>query len=164
MRRRSLLLFVLVMALAAAGTARAQKGKGPKFSASAIQIHYVTAADLRLPPEFQAALYENLIEEVKKTGKFPRIFRDGEKGAGEVKDLVTLRSTVTGFTEGSARARQVTTVAGATKIKVHVQMSTGDGRMIVDRDIDGNVHFFGENLRATFNFAKSVGKLVRENF
>jgi hypothetical protein len=164
MTRRSLLFLVLVMALAAAGTAQAQKGKGPKFSATAIQVHYVSAADLRLPPEFQVALYENLIEEIRKTGKFQRIYRDGEKGADEAKDLVALRSTVTGFTEGSARARQVTTVAGATKIKVHVQMSTPDGRMIVDRDIDGNVHFFGENLRATFNFAKSVAKIVRENF
>ncbi len=163
MTRRTLLLFVIVAALATAGTAAAQK-KAPKFSASAIQIQFVSTADLRLPPEFQVALYENLIEEIKKTGKFARVYRDGEQGASDVKDLVTLRSTVTGFTEGSAMARQVTTVAGATKIKVHLQISTHDGRMIVDRDIDGNVRFFGENLRATYNFAKSAAKLIRENF
>jgi hypothetical protein len=163
MTRRNLLFAVLLLALAAAGTVQAQK-KAPKFSASAIQVQFVSTADLRLPPEFQVALYENLIEEIRKTGKFPRIYRDGEQGAGDVKDLVTLRSTVTGFTEGSARARQVTTVAGATKIKVRVQVSTPDGRMIIDRDIDGNVRFFGENLRATYNFAKGAAKLIKENF
>lgn len=152
---------VLLAVLFMPGTAPAQKA--PKFSSSAIQILFVQSDDLKLPPEFQVALYENLVEEVKKTGKFKQVYRDGEQGADQ-KDLVTLRSLVTGFKEGSARARQVTTVAGATKIKVHVQISTREGHMIVDRDIDGNVRFFGENLRATFNFAKSVGKIIRQNF
>jgi len=163
MTRRTLLLFVIVAALATAGTGAAQK-KAPKFSASAIQILFVSTADLRLPPEFQVALYEYMVDEVKKTGKFQRVYRDGEKGAENEKDLLTLRSLVTGFSEGSARARQVTTVAGATKIKVRVQVSNRDGRMIIDRDVDGNVRFFGENLRATYNFAKGVAKLIKQNF
>ena len=163
MRRRLLAAVLVVLAtLAVAGSAPAQKG--PKFPATAIQIEFVRAPEITLPPEFQVALYEYLVDEVKKTGKFQRVYRDGEKGAASEKDLVTLRSLVTGFSEGSARARQVTTVAGATKIKVRVQVSNPDGRMIVDRDVDGNVRFFGENLRATYNFAKGVAKLIRENF
>ena len=160
---RRFLFLLLAAALVAAGPTQAKK-KAPKFSATGIQVLYVQTGDLRLPPEFQVALYENLIEEVKKTKKFQRVFRDGEKDAEQWKDLVTLRSEVRGFQEGSARARQVTTVAGATKIKVRLQITTRDGRMIVDRDVDGNVRFFGENLRATYNFAKSAAKLVRENF
>lgn len=163
MSRRLLTTILLAAALMASGSTRAQQ-KAPKFSATGIQILYVQTGDLRLPPEFQVALYENLIEEVQKTKKFQRVFRDGDKDAEQWKDLVTLRSEVRGFTEGSARARQVTTVAGATKIKVRLQISTREGRMIVDRDVDGNVRFFGENLRATYNFAKSAAKIIRENF
>lgn len=153
---------LLLTVLAAAGTGQTQKG--PKFPATAIQIQFVRAPEVTLPPEFQVALYEYMVDEVKKTGKFQRVYRDGEKGAESEKDLVTLRSLVTGFTEGSARARQVTTVAGATRIKVRVQVSNRDGRMIIDRDVDGNVRFFGENLRATYNFAKGVAKLIKQNF
>lgn len=162
--KRSLLL-VLAAALtviAGAGALRAQKG--PKFPATAIQIEFVRAPEVTLPPEFHVALYEYMVEEVKKTGKFERVYRDGEKGAENEKDLMTLRSLVTGFTEGSARARQVTTVAGATKIQVRVQVSNRDGQMIIDRDVNGNVRFFGENLRATYNFAKGVAKLIKQNF
>ncbi len=170
--RRNLLLAVAVVltVLVAAGITQAPFGfaqgkqKGPKFPATAIQIQFVRAADVTLPPEFQVALYEYMVDEVKKTGKFQRVYRDGEKGAENEKDLLTLRSLVTGFSEGSARARQVTTVAGATKIKVRVQVSTRDDRMIIDRDVDGNVRFFGENLRATYNFAKGVAKLIKQNF
>jgi hypothetical protein len=153
---------VVLLAIFAAGLAWGQKGQ--RFPATAIQIQNVRSVEITLPPEFQVALYEYMVEEVKKTGKFERVYRDGEKGAENEKDLMTLRSLVTGFSEGSARARQVTTVAGATKIKVRVQVSNRDGQMIIDRDVEGNVRFFGENLRATYNFAKGVAKLIKQNF
>jgi len=163
MRRNLLLAATVALAvIITAGTVLAQKG--PKFPATAIQIEFVRAPEVTIPPEFRVALYEYMVDEVKKTAKFQRVYRDGEKGAESEKDLLTLRSLVTGFTEGSARARQVTTVAGATKIQVRVQVSNRDGRMIIDRDVDGNVRFFGENLRATYNFAKGVAKLIKQNF
>ena len=78
MRRATLLraAAVLLAVLAAAGTAHAQKS--PKFPATAIQIQFVRAAEVTLPPEFQVALYEYMVEEVKKTGKFQRVYRDGD--------------------------------------------------------------------------------------
>jgi len=160
MRRAA--LFVCVVLLAAAPALRAQKG--PKFGAAAIEVKFVESTEVRLPPEFQVALYENLVEEVKKTGKFETVFRDGDREAARAKDLITLRSTVRLFQKGSAMARQVTTVAGATKITVRVQMATPDGRLIIDRDVEGNVRFFGENLRATQDFAKDVAKLIKKTF
>ena len=161
-RATPLILLVAVLMLAAAPAARAQKPA--KFQASAVQVMFVESTEVRLPPEFQVALYENLVEEVKKTARFQKVFREGDREADGVKDAVVLRSTVHGFKEGSAMARQVTTVAGATKITVRVQMTTRDGRLIVDKDVEGNVRFFGENLRATYNFAKDVGKLIRQTF
>lgn len=141
----------------------AAQRKEARFQSSAVQIQAIEA-EVKLPPEFEVALYENLIEEIRKTNKFKQIYRDGDKGAAGVADLVTLRARVHGFEMGSARARQVTTVAGATKIDVHVVITTRDGRAVLDRNVRGNVRFFGENLRATYNFARSVAKLVQQTF
>ncbi len=55
-------------------------------------------------------------------------------------------------------------VAGATSIKVHAQFVTRNGQTLLERDIEGKVRFFGENLRATYNLSKAVAKVVRENF
>lgn len=153
---------LVVMLLACAMPGLVQEAKPAKIVPVAIQILKVESDEVKLPPAFQMALYENLIEEVKKTGKFPYVYRDGERAAANVPDLLTLRTIVRGFKQGSARARQVTTVAGATSIKVRVQIATRDGRLLVDRDAEGKVRFFGENLRATYNLAKSIAKIVRK--
>lgn len=150
--------------LLAGWAASAEAPKPAKLSASSIQIKRVESDEVKLPPAFQMALYENLIQEIQKTGKFQHVYRDGDRAAADAPDLVTMHSTVRGFKEGSARMRQVTTVAGATSIKVLVQITARDGRVLLARDVEGKVHFFGENMRATFNFAKNVAKVVRGNF
>jgi len=152
----------LVIAGLVATPTQAQQTK--KLRASAIQVFAVECDEVKLPPAFEMALYENLIDQVRKTGKFERIYRDGERGAADEANLVTLHSKVLGFKEGSERLRQVTTVAGATSIKVHVRIADRSGQSLVDRDVTGKVVFFGENLRATHNLAKSVAKIVRQNF
>jgi hypothetical protein len=159
------ILTVLLGALALLGVSRTRlEAQTPtKPGPTAIQIRMVEAQEVKLPPHFQMALYENLVQEVTRTGKFQQVYRDGDKRAAGAPDLVTLRSIVRGFKEGSARARQVTTVAGATHIKVHVELVGRDGKMLLDREVDGKVRFFGENLRATYDFAKKVAKLLQQN-
>lgn len=165
-RRCPGILLVLSIGLLYAGemAAQEQQQHQARIRASTIQILKAESEEVKLPPEFQMALYENLIDEVHRTGKFQHVYRDGERAAAEAPDLVLLRSTLRGFKEGSQRAREVTTVAGATSIKVHVQFVTRSGQTLLERDVEGKVHFFGENLRATYNFATAVAKLVRENF
>ena len=134
------------------------------MKASAIQIQQIQADEVKLPAEFEISLYENVIEQVAKTNRFEHVYRDGDHHAGDASDLVTLHSTVTGFKQGSARARQVTTVAGATSIKVHLKFTDKDGKTLLESDVNGQVRFFGENLRATFDFGKKVAAVVRQNF
>ena len=136
---------------------------GP-FKASAIQIQQIQADEVKLPAEFQISLYENVTEQVSNTKRFEHVYRDGDHRAGDAPDLVILHSTVTGFKQGSARARQVTTVAGATDIKVHLQFTDKNGKSLLESDVDGRVRFFGENLRATYDFGKKVAGVVRQNF
>ena len=70
----------------------------------------IQSDEIKLPAEFQVALYENLIHELEKHGKFQRVYRDGDRDASRDPELVVLHSSVRGFKEGSERARQVTTV------------------------------------------------------
>jgi hypothetical protein len=100
---------------------------------------------------------------LRKKGGFQRVYRDGERNSAAAPDLVILRSTVRGFKKGSEMARQVTTVSGATAITVHCAFTDKDGRLLLARDIKGNVRFFGGNLRATYDFAKKAAKAAHEN-
>jgi hypothetical protein len=135
-----------------------------KLTASAIQIEPVEIGEVNMPPEFRAAVYEYLIAEVSKSGKFQHVYRSGDGAAGDVPDLVTLRMKVKGFKQGSERMRQVTTVAGATSVDLGVQVIGRDGKVLVDRDVEGKVRFFGGNLRATYNFSKKVAAILPQSF
>jgi hypothetical protein len=165
-------LFAIVVACAGlliAGSLLARPGASdsktaPKFSASSIQIQPLDTGDVPIPPDFRVAIYENLIEQVRKTGKFQRVYRSGEKAAASVPDLVTLRTTAESFKEGSQKKREVTTIAGSTSIKLRVQITDHAGQTLVDREVEGRVRFFGENLRATYDYAKKVATIIRDNF
>lgn len=155
--------FVLGSGLAAAASAQSATPPTP-LRASAIQIQQIQSEDVRLPAEFQMSMYEHVVEEVSKTKRFEHVYRDGDHDAAGAPDLVTLRCTVTGFKQGSARERQVTTVAGATSITVHLEFTDKNGQKLFENDVKGNVRFFGENLRATYNFSKQVAAVVRQDF
>jgi hypothetical protein len=145
-------------------TALAQDKAPAKIHASSIQVLMVQSDEVKLPLEFQLALYENLIEQVQKTKKFQHVYRDGDTAAANATDLVILHSNVYGFKKGSEGMRQVTTVAGATQIKVHCLLTDKAGNSVLAQDITGKVRFIGGNLRATLDFAKKVAQIVATNF
>jgi len=135
-----------------------------KIKATAIQVEMVQSDEIKLPAEFQIALYENLVHQIEKQRTFQHVYRDGDRTAASAPDLVVLHSTVRGFKAGSERARQVTTVAGATSITVHCQFTGPDAKPILARDVNGKVRFFGGNLKATYDFAKKAAHVAHENF
>lgn len=135
-----------------------------KINASAIAVRMIQSDEIKLPAEFQIALYENLIEQLQKKGGFQHVYREGDRNSVNEPNLVVLHSTVRGFKKGSEMARQVTTVAGETSIHVHCEFTDKDGKLLLARDINGNVRFFGANLRATLDFAKKAASVTQENF
>jgi len=135
-----------------------------KIKASAIQVEMIRSDEVKLPAQFQIALYEKLVHQLEKQGTFQHVYRDGDLTAASVADLVVLHSTVRGFKAGSERARQVTTVAGATSITVHCQFTSYDAKPLLERDVHGKVRFFGGNLKATYDFAKKAAHAANENF
>src|SRR5215469_5943385 len=139
------------------------KNQPTKIKAGAIQVAMIESDEASVPAEFRVALYENLIGQLKKHG-FQSVYREGDRNAASVTDLVVLHSTVRRFKHGSEEARQVTTVAGATSISVHCQFTNADGQTLLERDVTGKVRFFGGNLRATYDFAKKASRIAHENF
>jgi hypothetical protein len=143
---------------------RSAQALPPATKASSIQVLMIESNEIKLPAEFQISLYENLVEQLQKSGGFQHVYRQGDRNALGVTDLVVLHSTVHGFKQGSEMARQVTTVAGKTSIDIHCQFTDKDGKSILEHDLKGKVMFFGGNLRATLDFAKKAAKLAHDNF
>jgi hypothetical protein len=155
---------MIVLSLAAASIVSAQTSPKPKLSASAIQIAMVEAGDVQIPAEFRYVVYERLVERVRASGVFQKVYRMGDRAADAVPDLVTLHTKVESFKEGSQTERELVTVLGATKVDIATSVTARDGRSLMDQKITGRVRFFGENLGVTNDLAKRITKLVSENF
>jgi hypothetical protein len=136
-----------------------------KLTASAIQIERTDPPqDLLIPEDFRVSTYENVILQVIKTKKFQHVYRSGDRAAADAPDLVILHLIPQAFNQGSQKKREVTTVTGSTSIKMKVQFTSRDGKVLLEKDLEGKVRFFGENLRATYDIAKKVGALVNDTF
>ena len=157
-----LLLCVLSLGFASRGFAEEKAKPEAVTSAWAIQVEPVQADEGQLPPDFSMAVYEELIAQLTKSEKFQQVFRSGDKEADGVPDLLVLHMTLESFERGSQTKRAVTTVAGATKIKVHMKVSTRDGNVLVEKDVQGTVRIFGENLKATFALAKDIAATLQK--
>ena len=101
------------------------------------------------------------VDELNKPKRFKQVFRSGDRSACESPELLVLRTTVEEYTPGSETRRAVTTVSGATKLRVHSQFCNRDGQVILEWVVDGNVRFLGGNLRATDNLARNVANKIR---
>jgi len=128
-----------------------------------VQVDRVDPGDLDLAYSFQVAIYENLLEELNKTKQFKQVFRDGDRSASDVPNLLFLQTTVEKYTPGSETRRAVTTVSGATKLRVRSQLLTREGKIVLERKVNGDVRFFGSNLRATHNLARNIAKAIKQS-
>jgi hypothetical protein len=135
-------------------------GSGTQWS---VQVERIGPGNLDLAHSFQVAIYENLLEELNKTKQFKYVLREGDTNASAIPDLLILKTTVVKYTSGSETQRAVTTVSGATKLTVRSQLVTREGRIVLENTVNGNVRFFGSNLRATHNLARNIAKVIRQS-
>ena len=153
--RPALLLCIICLGLIPRGFAADTSGWS-------IQVEPVTAEEGQLPPDFSMAIYEDLLAQLVKTGKFQQVYRSGDHQADGVPNLLVLHMTLLNFERGNQTQRAVTTVKGATKVQVHLKVSARDGNALVEKDVQGTVRFFGENLKATNALAKSIAETLRD--
>jgi len=153
---RATILFCLMTPLCLTGVASQAQEKP-----IGVEVEMIQSDEVKLPAEFRVALYENLVQQLHRKGTFENVYRDGDRNAAGRPDTIVLHTNVKGFKQGSERTRQVTTVAGATSIRVHCRFSDTEGHTLLERDIEGKVHFFGGNLKATSDFAKKAASVAR---
>jgi len=127
-----------------------------------VQVDQVDPGDVKIEPAFTIAIYENLLEELSKTKQFKQVLRSGDRNASGT-ELLILKIKVQKYTPGSETRRAVTTVSGATKLNVRSQLCSPDGQVVLERVVDGNVRFFGGNLRATHNLAHNVAEAIKKS-
>ncbi len=128
-----------------------------------VQVDNVEPGDVNLDPAFRVAIYENLLEELAKTNRFNQVFRSGDRNAVGRSALLILKTAVENYTPGSETRRAVTTVSGATKLKVRSQLCSPQGQVVWERTVGGDVRFFGSNLRATHNLARNVANSIKQS-
>jgi len=138
-------------------------GRTPPGTQWSLQVERIDPGNLDLAHSFQVAIYENLLEELNKTKRFQCVLREGDRKAGETPDLLILKTMVVKYTPGSETQRAVTTVSGATKLMVRSQLVTREGEVVLERTVNGNVRFFGGNLRATHNLARNIAKVIKQS-
>jgi hypothetical protein len=156
-------LIALVLSIQAAAASHALEDIRPAVAQWSVQVEQVETGDVNLEPAFRIVIYENLIDELSKTKQFKQVFRSGDRSASGIRDLLILKTTVQSSTQGSETKRAVTTVSGATKLKVLSQLCTRDGQVVLERSVDGDVRFFGDNLRATHNLAHNEAKAIKQS-
>jgi len=156
----AVVIAIMQVALPPEMMARTSRSMAPRWG---VQVNKVDAGNIPIGPAFTAAIYENLLDELRKSKQFKEVFRSGDRNANGLPDLLILKTTVQAYTAGSETRRAVTTVSGATKLKVRSQLLTREGQMIMERTLDGNVRFFGGNLRATHNLARNVATAVEQS-
>jgi hypothetical protein len=143
--------------------AKSPSGHDISPATRSVQVDQVDPGDVDIERAFRVAIYENLLVELAKTRQFKQVFRSGDRDAGDIPDLLVLKTTVQRYTPGSETRRAVTTVAGATKLNVRTQLSTRQGQVVLERVVNGNVRFFGGNLRATHNLARNVAGGIKQS-
>jgi hypothetical protein len=143
--------------------ANSSGGNGTSATRCSVQVGRVDRGNMDLAYSFQVAIYENLVEELKKANQFEQVFRDGDLKASEAPNLLVLKTTVEKYAPGSETKRAVTTVSGATKLTVRSQLLTPKGEVVLERTVNGDVRFFGSNLRATHNLAHSIAKTIKQS-
>ena len=141
-------------------TSDASSGPAKEWS---VQVERIDPGQLDLTPSFQVAIYENLLQELNKAKRFKQVLREGDSKASELPTLLILKTTVVKYTRGSETRRAVTTVSGATMLTVQSQLITRDGKIVLERTVNGNVRFFGSNLRATHNLARNIAKVIKQS-
>jgi hypothetical protein len=147
-------------------TALAQDSTGGKSGTAqqwSVQVDKVNPGDVVIERSFRDAIYESLLAELAKTKQFKQLYRSGDRNAKDVPRLLILKTTVQAYTPGSETRRAVTTVSGATKLNVRIQLVTPEGHQVMEHVVAGNVRFIGSNLRATHNLAHSVAATLKRS-
>jgi hypothetical protein len=172
-------LLVFAPSAHAVSPAAAEKNAQPW----SLRVDKVDAGDVSPDPSLESALHKNLMRELARTKRFKQVLLSGDRNANEVPELLILKTTVQehapgGESRGTAlddagllgdvgglflRLCGRTTVSGATQLNARIQLYTREGHLVLDRVVEGDVGFTGDNSRATHNLAHNVAVTLKRS-
>jgi hypothetical protein len=137
----------------------------PSYAALEV-VPFEASAAVAIPADFQEALMRNLVEELKKTGKFAEIFVSGQKQEGPSAPALRLTGTVTNFNKGSRTERYLVGFgAGKTSLKAHIKfVDAATGVVKLEADVDGKMAMGlmgGDSKKATDGLPKEAAKTAK---
>ncbi|MEG9438562.1 hypothetical protein JAO29_20670 [Edaphobacter sp. HDX4] len=128
-----------------------------------VQVDRVDPAATTLDSCFSNAIYEDVVRQLNESKQFDDVFRSGDRDANSASAILILKVKVEKYSPGSETRRAVTTVSGATKIKVRIQLVAPNGQVVLERTAAGDVRFMGDNLKAAEKVAKNTAKLLKRS-
>jgi hypothetical protein len=155
----ALALSILPSQLVAATKAEAQNQGAQKWS---IEVNSVDSADVNPDPDFAAAIYENLLEELAKTKEFKQLLREGNHSMDEVPDILVLKTTVQKYNSGNQRRGGLTAPAEATKLNAHIQLFAPDNRLVLDQVVVDSVRLTDTRWRTAHNLARAIASTLNK--
>jgi len=154
------LLASIVVAIASAATPQTEK---PSIEIMAFEAQ----KGVDFPPDYQAALFEELVTRLTETGKFAQVLKEGEKAPDGKAATLRLTGIVTEVDEGSRAARSLVGFgAGKAKIRAHVKfLDVATGAVKLEKDVYGRKiggGIGGAGINCTRGLAREVAKLAKE--
>jgi len=103
------------------------------------------------------------VKELSKSKQFKSVFRSGDQNATTGSGVLILKTLATKYSPGSETRRAVTTVTGATKLNIQIQLLTEDGRVVLERNVQGERSVlwkqFAVYRRSSSQLSKAPGEI-----
>jgi hypothetical protein len=124
----------------------------------------IVATGIDLPAEYRVLLYEQMVEELKKSSGNAAIIRVGDTAAPCA--ATRLQLSVTAFKKGNEAVRASTgpvgLFVGATSVKFQVDLVDHNGKELFSKSLKESKHGDADSLNVTHDLAKSVAKRLEK--
>lgn len=162
MKKQSLTLLVFLIVLFAC--ASQALGQTAETGYKAVEVAtFDIKPETKFPESSRDVMMTEIVDELTKTKRFTSVKLAAAPGEGPT-DASTIRITgsVTQYIEGNRTARYLIGFgAGRAKLKAHIQVTDSTGKLIFEKDVDGNVvmgAFGGNSNDITRGLAKEIAK------
>jgi hypothetical protein len=132
-----------------------------------LEVSAFSDSEAEIPGEYRAALYEQLVEQLRMDKGFSAVYRDGDESAAATCSQFTLTVTIQSFRKGNAVVRASSGMIGnmfaATKLSFHMALRDRDGRAVYEGDVKAAAKGDHDSLDVALKIAKqTVKKLNRQ--
>jgi hypothetical protein len=160
----------VISAFALTLSAQAEK-KSPKSEKKYQQVQvnrFDVQQGVELPPDYQLAIFEDLIKSVAKIKGVTQVLREGET-VPEDQPVLLVTGTVTNYKKGNQAARYLVGFgAGETVIGAHIKCYDATTKeLLFEGDVDGRVVMGlmgGKSEGANNGLAKEIAKDLKKTF